>query len=267
MIEYLDLYKRFDVPVLAGVSLTIAEGETLSLLGPSGTGKSVLLKTTIGLIVPDRGDVRIDGESVFAGGAETLEAIRRKVRYVFQYAALFDSLSVYENVALGLPEGESASLGEGELLARIARSLEEVNLDPALVLNKLPAELSGGMRKRVGLARAIVGEPRIILYDEPVTGLDPVNSATVTNLIRSISERTRVTSIIVTHDVEGALEMSDRVALLDHGRLRFVGPPQEFRASDDPLVRAFADRRAAAEAALKLVEGDDEPFRANGARA
>jgi phospholipid/cholesterol/gamma-HCH transport system ATP-binding protein len=130
-----------------------------------------------------------------------------------------------------------------------------------------PSELSGGMRKRVGLARAIVGEPRIILYDEPVTGLDPINAATVNNLIRSITERTRVTSIIVTHDVEGALEMSDRVALLDHGRLRYVGSPEGFRASDDPVVQAFADRRAAAEAAVKLVEDEDEADRVHGARA
>ena len=267
MIEYLDLYKRFDVPVLAGVSLAVAEGETLSVLGPSGTGKSVLLKTTIGLIVPERGDVRIEGDSVFAGPSGTLERIRRKIRYVFQYAALFDSLSVYENVAMGLPEGDAARLGERAVLERIAESLENVNLDPRLVLGKLPAELSGGMRKRVGLARAIVGEPRIILYDEPVTGLDPINAATVNNLIRSITERTRVTSIIVTHDVEGALEMSDRVALLDHGRLRFVGTPEEFRASDDPVVQAFADRRAAAEAAVQLVEDEDEADRVHGARA
>jgi len=267
MIEYLDLYKRFDVPVLAGVSLSVAEGETLSVLGPSGTGKSVLLKTTIGLIVPERGDVRIEGDSVFAGPPGTLERIRRKIRYVFQYAALFDSLSVYENVAMGLPEGDAARLDERAVLERIAEALENVNLDPRLVLGKLPAELSGGMRKRVGLARAIVGEPRIILYDEPVTGLDPINAATVNNLIRSISERTRVTSIVVTHDVEGALEMSDRVALLDHGRLRFVGTPEGFRASDDPVVQAFADRRAAAEAAVKLVEDEDEADRVHGARA
>ena len=267
MIEYLDLYKRFDVPVLAGVSLSVAAGETFSVLGPSGTGKSVLLKTTIGLIVPDRGDVRIEGDSVFAGPPGTLERIRRKIRYVFQYAALFDSLTVYEHVAMGLPEGDAARLGERAVTERIAESLENVNLDPRLVLNKLPAELSGGMRKRVGLARAIVGEPRIILYDEPVTGLDPINAATVNNLIRSISERTRVTSIIVTHDVEGALEMSDRVALLDHGHLRYVGTPEGFRASEDPVVRAFADRRAAAEAAVKLIEDEDEADRAHGARA
>ena len=133
-----------------------------------------------------------------------------------------------------------------------------MNLDPALVLKKLPSELSGGMRKRVGLARAIVGRPEILLYDEPVTGLDPVNSAAVSRLILEIRDRTRVTSIVVTHDIEQALEISDRVALLTHGKLRFVGTPAGFRASEDPVVRAFADRRAAAEAAVQLVEGDEE---------
>jgi phospholipid/cholesterol/gamma-HCH transport system ATP-binding protein len=264
LIEFEEVHKRFDVPVLAGVNLTVQDGETLSIVGTSGTGKSVLLKTTIALIVPDRGDVRIDGKSVYNGGKRALEEIRRKVRYVFQYAALFDSLNVYENVAMGLPEGAVAALGEDEVTRRIVRSLEDVNLDPAVVLRKLPAEISGGMKKRVGLARAIVGEPRIILYDEPVTGLDPVNSATVSNLITSIAERTHVTSVIVTHDIEGALEMSDRIALLDHGRLRFVGTPAEFRASHDPLVRAFADRRAAADAALGLIEAEDETSDANG---
>jgi phospholipid/cholesterol/gamma-HCH transport system ATP-binding protein len=186
------------------------------------------------------------------------------VRYVFQYAALFDSLNIYDNVAMGLDPETIARLDRRSMLDRIATSLENVNLDPGKVLSKLPAELSGGMRKRVGLARAIVGEPRIILYDEPVTGLDPVNSATVNRLIMSIAERTKVTSIVVTHDVPGALEMSHRVALLDNGKLRFVGSPEDFRRSDDPLVMAFADRQAAAKAALRLIEHetndeDDEP--------
>jgi phospholipid/cholesterol/gamma-HCH transport system ATP-binding protein len=268
MIEYHDVHKRFDVPVLAGVNLEVQEGETLSLVGTSGTGKSVLLKTTIGLIVPDRGDVRIDGESIYSDRRGALEEIRSKVRYVFQYAALFDSLNVYENVVMGIPEGRARELGKEEVLSRIVRSLEDVNLDPGLVMSKLPAELSGGMRKRVGLARAIVGEPRIILYDEPVTGLDPVNAATVNRLIISIAERTKVTSVVVTHDIEGALEMTDRVALLDHGKLRFVGTPQEFRSSGDPLVQAFADRQAAADAALKLMEAEDkDDDDANGAKA
>lgn len=261
-IEYENVHKRFDVPVLAGVNLTVMRGETVSILGTSGTGKSVLLKTTIGLITPDRGDVRIDGESVYHSSRIELRDLRKTVRYVFQYAALFDSLNIYDNVAMGLDPETIKGTDKAVLLERIARSLENVNLDPAKVLSKLPAELSGGMRKRVGLARAIVGEPRIILYDEPVTGLDPVNAATVNRLIMSIAERTKVTSIVVTHDVEGALEMSNRVALLDHGTLRFIGTPDEFRRSDDPLVMAFADREAAARAALKLIEhdaNDDDP--------
>ena len=261
-IAYEDVHKRFDAPVLSGVSLTVMRGETISILGTSGTGKSVLLKTTIGLITPDRGDVKIDGESVYHSSRTGIKDLRRAVRYVFQYAALFDSLNIYDNVAMGLDPETIRSLDKRVMLQRIASSLENVNLDPGKVLSKLPAELSGVMRKRVGLARAIVGEPRIILYDEPVTGLDPVNAATVNRLIMSIAERTKVTSIVVTHDVEGALEMSHRVALLDNGKLRFIGTPEEFRRSDDPLVMAFADRQAAARAALKLIEhetSDDEP--------
>jgi phospholipid/cholesterol/gamma-HCH transport system ATP-binding protein len=254
VIEYRDVYKAFDVPVLTGVSLEVATGETISIVGPSGTGKSVLLKTTNGLLVPDQGDVFVDEVSVFNSGRAALESIRRKVGYVFQYAALFDSLNVYENVSQGLSDAELKRLGPQDVLRRVCESLENVNLDPALILRKLPSELSGGMRKRVGLARAIVGQPEIILYDEPVTGLDPVNSAAVSHLIVEIAERTKVTSILVTHDIEQALEVSNRVALLEHGRLRFVGTPDEFRASDDAVVRAFADRKAAAAAALKIME-------------
>jgi phospholipid/cholesterol/gamma-HCH transport system ATP-binding protein len=173
---------------------------------------------------------------------------------VFQYAALFDSMSVFENVCMGLADGQGRRARTPEVLRKVCEALEDVNLDPALVLHKLPSELSGGMRKRVGLARAIVGRPEILLHDEPVTGLDPVNTAAVSRLILEIRERTHVTSIVVTHDIEQALEISDRVALLSHDRLRFVGTPAEFRASHDPVVRAFADREAAAEAAAQLVE-------------
>jgi phospholipid/cholesterol/gamma-HCH transport system ATP-binding protein len=250
MIEYRNIYKAFDVPVLAGVSFTVETGETLAVVGPSGTGKSVLLKTTIGLIIPDRGDVVIDGQSVFSANPEQLQDIRRKAGYVFQNAALFDSMNVFENVAYGLPEKDLKAMGRKEITRRVSRSLEDVNLDPAIVLGKLPSELSGGMRKRVGLARAIVGQPQILLYDEPVTGLDPVNAAAVDRLISDIAERTHVTSIVVTHDIEGGLEISDRVALLEGGKLRFLGTPDEFRSSRDPLVRAFADRQAAVAAAL-----------------
>ena len=261
MIEYKNVYKAFDVPVLAGVSFTVETGETLAVLGPSGTGKSVLLKTTIGLITPDRGDVLIDGESVTRADRDALQVIRRKAGYVFQYAALFDSMNVFENVLFGLPEGAMKALGRAEVVRRVSSALEDVNLDPDLVLRKMPSELSGGMKKRVGLARAIVGQPQILLYDEPVTGLDPINTAAIDKLITDIAERTRVTSIVVTHDVEGALTVCDRVALLEGGKLRFLGTPSEFRASTVPLVRAFADRAAAAAAAREMEAAARRPAR------
>lgn len=244
MVEYIDVYKSFGAPVLAGVDLTVQSGETIAVVGHSGTGKSVLLKTTIALIVPDRGDVRIDGESVFFSDRKTVERLRQKVGYVFQNAALFDSMTVFENVSQGIPEDELRRLPTGEVLKRVADSLELVNLDARAVLSKLPAELSGGMRKRVGLARAIVGRPEILLYDEPVTGLDPVNAAVVHELIHRLSGELGVTSILVTHDIEGALPISDHVAMLDRGKIRFVGTPDEFRDSDDTLVRAFLERDA-----------------------
>jgi phospholipid/cholesterol/gamma-HCH transport system ATP-binding protein len=257
VIEYIDVHKSFDVPVLSGVDLKVQTRETLSIVGPSGTGKSVLLKTTNGLLEPDRGDVRIDGVSVYHSERERTTEMRRKVGYVFQYAALFDSMNVFENVCTGLSRAEEKQQRSPEVLRKVCEALEDVNLDPAIVMKKLPSELSGGMRKRVGLARAIVGRPEILLYDEPVTGLDPINSAAISRLILEIRERTPVTSIVVTHDIEQALEISDRVALLTHGKLRFVGTPAEFRASSDPVVRAFADRQAAAQAAIQLVERDD----------
>ena len=254
IIEYRDVHKSFDAPVLDGVSLSVAEGEILAIVGPSGTGKSVLLKTTIGLITPDSGEVIVKGQSVTRAGAGELQEIRRKAGYVFQYAALFDSMNVYENVVMGLPEGSLKTLGKKEVTRRVRQAVEDVNLDPDVVLPKLPAELSGGMRKRVGLARAIVGHPHIVLYDEPVTGLDPVNTAAIDRLIVKISQATGVTSLIVTHDIEGVLAICDRIALLEGGKLRFVGTPDEFRHSPHELVRAFADREAAAAAAVKMVE-------------
>jgi phospholipid/cholesterol/gamma-HCH transport system ATP-binding protein len=242
MVEFQDVYKRFDHPVLAGVDLTVGRGETISVVGHSGTGKSVLLKTTIGLILPDHGDIVVDGDSVAMANRQSLARIRRKVGYVFQNAALFDSMSVFENVAQGLSDEEQRDLGARRLAAEVTSALEHVNLDPAKVLAKLPSELSGGMRKRVGIARAIVGRPEILLYDEPVTGLDPVKGTVVHRLIAQLAEEMGVTSIIVTHDIEGALPISDRVAMLDHGRIRFVGTADEFRTSDDALVRAFLER-------------------------
>lgn len=253
MIRFHDVHKAFDLPVLQGVDLEVGEGEMFAIFGPSGTGKSVLLKTTIGLIALDHGNVTVDGDWVYGSGKEALARVRRKVGYVFQNAALFDSLNVWENVEMGIPEDELAKLRRIERSRKIWDALELVNLEPGEILKKIPSELSGGMRKRVGIARAIVGRPRILLWDEPTTGLDPVNTAAVERLISRLSGELKVTSIIVTHDIEGGLLMCDRVAMLEGGGLRFVGTPAAFREDGDPVVRAFADR-AAAEAALDHME-------------
>jgi phospholipid/cholesterol/gamma-HCH transport system ATP-binding protein len=253
VIQYHQIYKSFDAPVLSGVDLSVEAGEMFALFGPSGTGKSVLLKTTIALITPDSGDVRIDGESVYFGGPKALARARKKVGYVFQNAALFDSMNVFENVSMGLPEEVLVELPRDELARRVWRALELVNLEPGDVLSKIPAELSGGMRKRVGIARAIVGRPTILLWDEPTTGLDPINTTAVERLIVRLSRELEVTSLVVTHDIEGGLLICDRVAMLEGGRLRFCGTPDEFKASGDPVVQAFQNREAA-ERALDLAE-------------
>ncbi|NJD20623.1 MAG: ATP-binding cassette domain-containing protein [Gemmatimonadetes bacterium] len=255
MIHYRNIHKAFDLPVLAGVDLQVETGEMFAIFGPSGTGKSVLLKTTIGLITPDRGDVEIDGLSVYFGGKGALLAARKSVGFVFQNNALFDSLNTFDNVAMGIPEAELAGLERLEVARRVCRALELVNLEPLEVMAKIPSELSGGMKKRVGIARAIVGRPGILLWDEPTTGLAPNNTAAVERLIKRLSSELEVTSVLVTHDIEGGLDMCDRVAMLDRGRLRFCGTPEAFRASSDHVVRAFVDR-AAAEAALDIA-GDD----------
>jgi phospholipid/cholesterol/gamma-HCH transport system ATP-binding protein len=249
MIRFRQIHKAFDEPVLSGVDLTVHEGEMFGLFGPSGTGKSVLLKTTIGLIIPDRGDVFLKGESLFFGEPDALKRARRQVGYVFQHAALFDSLTVFENICMGIPEAELEGLSRREAGARAWEALEIVNLDPRMILSKLPAELSGGMKKRVGIARAIVGNPEMLLWDEPTTGLDPVNTAAVERLIARLSKELEVTSIIVTHDIEGGLLICGRVAMLANGKLQFCGTPEEFRDSQNPVVRAFVNR-AGAEAAL-----------------
>lgn len=252
MIHYKGIHKAFDLPVLTGVDMTVETGEMFALFGPSGTGKSVLLKTTLSLIVPDRGDVEVDGLSVYRGPDSNLDTIRKKIGYVFQHAALFDSLNVYDNVAMGLPEDELARTPKRDVSRRVWEALEIVNLEPREILTKIPSELSGGMKKRVGIARAIVGRPEILLWDEPTTGLDPINTAAVERLIKRLSKELEVTSLLVTHDVEGGLLICDRVAMLHSGTLRFIGTPDEFRNSPDQVVRAFVDR-AAAEAALDMA--------------
>lgn len=252
MIRYRNIHKAFDIPVLQGVNMTVETGEMFALFGPSGTGKSVLLKTTLALIVPDQGDVEIDGLSVYRGPPDVMDEIRRKVGYVFQHAALFDSLNVFDNVTMGLPEDELAKMSRRDVARRAWEAIDIVNLEPAEVLSKLPSELSGGMKKRVGIARAIIGRPEILLWDEPTTGLDPINTAAVERLIKRLSTELEVTSLLVTHDVDGALAICDRVAMLHGGTLRFCGTPEEFRDSPDFVVRAFVDR-AVAEAALDMA--------------
>ena len=253
VIEYRNVFKAFDAPVLSGVTLSVEQGEMFALFGPSGTGKSVLLKTTIALVTPDRGDVTVGGESVYFGGRQALERIRRKVGYVFQHAALFDSLTVFENIEMGIPEASLKRMSSKEVALRAWESMELVNLEPQQVLGKFPSELSGGMKKRVGIARAIAGHPEILLWDEPTTGLDPVNTAAIERLITQLSDDLHVTSLLVTHDIEGGLDMCDRVAMLEGGHLRFIGSPEEFRKSSDPVVSAFMDREAAY-AALDTLE-------------
>ena len=249
MIEFRGLYKRFgSQEVLRGVDLTVREGETLVLLGPSGTGKSVLLKHAIGLLEPDAGDVVVDGLSISRATPEQLLRVRRKVGYVFQNAALFDSLTVYENLRLAL-EDERDAPPRRSLRGAAADLLGRVNLDPG-VLDRYPAELSGGMRKRVGVARAIAHRPRYVLYDEPTTGLDPVNADTIDELIMELRRDLGVTGIVVTHDLESAFRVGDRIALLDGGVIRACAAPAEFLASPDPAVQRFVRRGRAGAAAV-----------------
>jgi phospholipid/cholesterol/gamma-HCH transport system ATP-binding protein len=241
MIEFRNLKKRFgDLVVLNGVDLVVNEGETLALLGPSGTGKSVLLKHAIGLLEPDEGDVIVDGVSIVNATPEELARVRKHVGYVFQNAALFDSLTVAEN--LYLAQNEQGGSRKSTICREEAKELlARVNLKPD-VLDKMPGELSGGMRKRVGVARAIASKPRYLLWDEPTTGLDPVNADTIDDLIMEVSDNLGVTSIVVTHDLDTAFEVGDRIALLYDGRVRASATPADIMKSEDPVVRRFVRR-------------------------
>jgi phospholipid/cholesterol/gamma-HCH transport system ATP-binding protein len=242
MIEFSGVWKTFGgEPVLRGVDLTVREGETLVLLGPSGTGKSVLLKHAIGLLTPDRGGVKVDGISIPDASPRYLKRVRKNVGYVFQHAALFDSMTVLQNLALAIQDEDDVR-PPSTVRPQARELLERVNLEPE-VLDLFPAELSGGMRKRVGVARAIASRPSYVLYDEPTTGLDPVNADTIDALITELAEELGVTSIVVTHDLESAFQVADRVALLTEGELRACATPQEILESEDPVVRRFMSRR------------------------
>lgn len=238
MIEVRNLKKSFNGhPVLDGVSFRIKNGESVAIIGRSGGGKSVLLKHLIGLLKPDSGEVLVDGENIVPMDERQLLRARRKFGMVFQGAALFDSMTVAENVAFGLRRYEH--LTESEIAKHVSATLEVVDLPG--IENKKPAELSGGMRKRVGLARAVIYEPQIVLYDEPTTGLDPIVSDSIDQLIMRAHSRLKVTTVVVTHDMRTARRVGQRVMLLHEKKIYATGTPEEFFNSTDPVVRQFVD--------------------------
>jgi phospholipid/cholesterol/gamma-HCH transport system ATP-binding protein len=233
--------KRFGAQeVLRGVDLDVRRGESLVVIGPSGCGKSVLLKHIIGLMHPDEGSVRVNGDEITTMKSGSLYEVRKKFGMLFQGAALFDSLTVGENVALGLVE--HTKLSKAEIEARVLEKLRMVGMEHAA--EKKPSELSGGMKKRVGLARAIAMDPEIILYDEPTTGLDPIMSDVINRLIRSLQRELNATSITVTHDMTSASKVADRVAMLHEGRIVFEGTVEEVRSTPDPVVQQFVHGNA-----------------------
>jgi phospholipid/cholesterol/gamma-HCH transport system ATP-binding protein len=239
VIVFREVYKSFgDKPVLRGLSLEIRDGETMVILGYSGSGKSVALKHIVGLLEPDQGEVEVDGEVVHQLEREALMALRARIGFVFQFAALLDSMTVGENLALGLVR---RGLAQQEIAARVQEALALVDLEGTE--DRYPAELSGGMRKRVGIARAIALRPRYILYDEPTTGLDPVTAAVIDQLMVRAKQKLGVTGVVVTHDMRSAYTVGDRIAMLYHGRIRQVGTAEQIQRSHDPVVRQFIEGR------------------------
>ena len=241
MIEIKNLKKNFGTnQVLRGVNLNIEKGKATFIIGASGCGKSVLLKHIVGLLIPEEGNILIDGEDITQMNEKEIYRIRNKFGFLFQGSALFDSMTVGENVGLGLKENTNTPPGEIDKI--VAEKLSLVNLEGTE--NLMPAELSGGMRKRVGLARALACSPEYILYDEPTTGLDPITSETIDQLIGSLArnKKLQVTSIIVTHDIISVYEVAEAVAMMYEGVIHFKGTPEELRSTNDPIVREFLER-------------------------
>ncbi|MEO8480148.1 MAG: ATP-binding cassette domain-containing protein [Gemmatimonadota bacterium] len=239
MIAFRDVVTSFGtLEVLRGVTLDVPDGATTVLLGRSGAGKSVLLKHVVGLIRPTSGSILVDTLAVETLDREALTPLRREIGYVFQFAALFDSMTCGDNLRLGLIRQRMAP---DEIERRVVDSLAMVGMPE--VVDRFPAELSGGMRKRVGIARAVALRPRYILWDEPTTGLDPVTTATMDLLMQRAKQELGVTSLVVTHDLGSAFKIGDRVALLHEGRIQAIGTPDEIRASEDPVVRQFIEGR------------------------
>jgi phospholipid/cholesterol/gamma-HCH transport system ATP-binding protein len=240
MIQLIDVHKAFgDKRVLDGFTLDVTEGETMVIIGYSGTGKSVAIKHIVGLLEPDAGEVWVDGLSVPVLPRRELYQLRARIGYVFQFAALFDSLPIGENVAMGLRRQDE--LEEPEIARRVEEALDLVDLPG--VQDRFPAELSGGMRKRVGIARAIALRPKYILYDEPTTGLDPVTSAVIDQLMVRMREKLHVTGIVITHDMRSAFTVGTRIAMLYQGRVRWEGAIDAIKSTDDPVVRQFVEGR------------------------
>jgi len=227
----------FDEPVLEEISFVANEGETVVVVGESGTGKSTILKLILRLLVPDKGRVLIDGEDITHLSFEEALKVRQKMGMVFQGAALFDSMTVFENVAY--PLREHTDLNEDEIEARVREKLQFVDLDADQVMQMMPAELSGGMRKRVGIARGIANNPELILYDEPTSGLDPLTTGTITRLILKLQRELGVTSVVVSHDIRSAFRMATKVALLYEHHVVFFGTPEEMAGSDNEYIRDF----------------------------
>lgn len=236
MIQIVDLHKSFgDNRVLMGINLSVDEGMTCVILGGSGSGKTVLMKHIIGLLKPDSGSVMVDGEDIVPYGPEELARVRRKFGMVFQAAALFDSMTVYENVSF--PVREHAKLPEEQIREIVRAKLGIVGLKN--VEDKYPADLSGGMRKRVGLARAIVLDPKIVLYDEPTTGLDPITTDYVDEMILDAKKHLGVTSVVISHDIASTFKVADKIAFLSQGTIVEEAPPERLRASEHPAVKLF----------------------------
>jgi phospholipid/cholesterol/gamma-HCH transport system ATP-binding protein len=250
MIKLDDVYKSFgDKKVLEGFTLEVDEGETMVIIGYSGTGKSVAIKHIVGLLFPDSGTVFVDGLEVPELPREQLYDLRGRIGYVFQFAALFDSLTVGENVAMALRKMRTMS--EKEIADRVSESLALVDLPDAE--SKYPAELSGGMRKRVGIARAIAKRPKYILYDEPTTGLDPVTAAVIDELMIRMRDKLGVTSVVITHDMRSAYSVGTRIAMLYEGKVRQVGTVAEIQQTTDPVVRQFIEGKPTLDAAMAGV--------------
>ena len=239
-IEIIDLHKSFGPrTVLDGVTLDVMDGEILCIIGKSGTGKSVIMKHLVGILKADSGNITVNGISYRTADSDTLRATHNKFGILFQGAALFDSMNVYDNIAFGL---RRRKISESEIGSTVPTMLEQVGLRG--IEDRKPSELSGGMQKRVGLARSIAVHPEIMLYDEPTTGVDPITGGAVDRLIQKMRDTYGITSVVVTHDMKSAYRIADRISMLYEGRIIFTGTPDEIRTTDNPYVRQFVEGRA-----------------------